>query len=128
MQLKGGGGSVPRGSELVGAVASCRSAFAGVGLFSAVINALMLTGSLYMLQVYDRVLASRSVSTLVGLSLIMLAAYLLQGGLDALRAKMLARIGARVDELVGVRVFELAAALPLRGGPAGRQPAALARP
>jgi ATP-binding cassette, subfamily C, bacterial PrsD len=118
MQLKGGGGSVPRGSELVGAVASCRWAFAGVGLFSAVINALMLTGSLYMLQVYDRVLASRSVSTLVGLSLIVLAAYLLQGGLDALRAKMLARIGARVDELVGVRVFELAAALPLRGGPA----------
>ena len=51
-------------SELGAALFSCRPAFIGVGGFSAVINLLMLTGSLYMLQVYDRVLASRSVSTL----------------------------------------------------------------
>jgi ATP-binding cassette subfamily C protein len=102
-------------SEVSAALRSCRGAFGGVALFSAVINILMLTGSIYMLQIYDRVLASRSLSTLVGISLIVLAAYLLQGALDALRSKMLARIGARFDELLSVRVFELVTVLPLKG-------------
>ena len=104
-----------RTSEASAALRSCRGAFGGVALFSAVINILMLTGSIYMLQIYDRVLASRSLSTLVGISLIVLAAYLLQGALDALRSKMLARIGARFDELLSVRVFELVTVLPLKG-------------
>jgi hypothetical protein len=64
--------------EVRGALRSCRAAFTWVGVFSGVINILMLTSSIYMLQVYDRVLASRSVSTLIGLSLIALAAFLLQ--------------------------------------------------
>ena len=68
-----------------------------------------------MLQLYDRVLSSRSISTLIGLSLIVLAAYVLQGGLDALRGKMLARIGARFDELLSRRVFDLVATMPLKG-------------
>ena len=55
-------------SELAQALASCRGAFLSVGVFSAVINILMLTGSIFMLQVYDRVLPSRSVPTLVGLA------------------------------------------------------------
>jgi ATP-binding cassette subfamily C protein len=87
----------------------------GVAVFSGIINVLMLSGSLYMLQVYDRVLSSRSVSTLVGISLILLAAYILQGALDTLRSKMLARVGARFDELLSGRIFDLIAALPLRG-------------
>src|SRR5687768_16764774 len=86
------------GAEVKGALRACRSAFLGIGLFSAVINVLMLAGSIYMLQLYDRVLASRSISTLVGLSLILLAAYLLQGSLDSIRTRMLARVGARFDE------------------------------
>ncbi|HKJ63372.1 MAG TPA: type I secretion system permease/ATPase, partial [Hyphomicrobiales bacterium] len=49
---------------------SCRGALASVGLFSCVINLLMLTGPLFMLQVYDRVLASGSVPTLVLLALL----------------------------------------------------------
>jgi ATP-binding cassette subfamily C protein len=102
-------------SEVRLALKSCRPAFTGVALFSAVINILMLTGSIYMLQIYDRVLASRSLSTLVGISLIVLAAYLLQGGLDAIRSKMLARIGARFDEMLSGRVYELVATLPLKG-------------
>ncbi len=102
-------------SEVSSALRECRSAFGGVALFSAVINLLMLTGSIYMLQVYDRVLASRSISTLVGISLIVLAAYLLQGALDALRSRMLARIGARFDELLSGRIFELVTILPLKG-------------
>jgi ATP-binding cassette subfamily C protein len=101
--------------EVRGALRSCRAAFTWVGVFSGVINILMLTSSIYMLQVYDRVLASRSVSTLIGLSLIALAAFLLQGALDSLRGRMLSRIGARFDELLCGRVYELITVLPLKG-------------
>ena len=80
-----------------------------------------------MLQVYDRVLSSRSISTLVGISLILLAAYILQGSLDTLRSKMLARVGARFDELLSGRIFDHRdAALARRE--AGRQHATDPRP
>src|SRR4028119_1492510 len=65
--------SEERTSEVGAALSSCRPAFGGVALFSAVINVLMLTGSIYMLQIYDRVLASPSLPTLVGISLIVSA-------------------------------------------------------
>jgi ATP-binding cassette subfamily C protein len=68
-----------------------------VSIFSVFVNVLMLTGSLYMMQVYDRVLASRSIPTLVGLSILALAAFALQGWLDHIRLKILGRIGASVD-------------------------------
>lgn len=97
------------------ALSTCRPAFLAVGAFSAVINILMLAGSLYMLQVYDRVLSSRSVPTLIGLSLLLLAAYALQGFLDAVRVKMLARIGARFDEQVSPLAFAAAGRLALAG-------------
>src|SRR5215204_2896780 len=112
-------GQQPQTPELREALAVCRPAFTGVAIFSAFINLLMLTGSVYMLQIYDRVLASRSVSTLIGISLIVLVAYLLQGSLDAIRSKMLARIGARFDEMLSRRIFDLVAALPLRGARQG---------
>src|SRR5687767_7415143 len=102
-------------SEVLNALQACRQAVGGIAVFSAIINILMLSGSLYMLQVYDRVLSSRSISTLVGISLILLAAYILQGSLDTLRSKMLARVGARFDELLSGRIFDLIATLPLRG-------------
>lgn len=102
-------------TEVYDALKACSHSFAGVAIFSAVVNVLALTGSLYMLQVYDRVLSSRSIATLVGLSLITLAAYALSGGLDMLRGKMLARIGARFDELLSARVFDLVATMPLKG-------------
>src|SRR5215212_933355 len=102
-------------SELRDALKACREAVGGIAVFSGIINVLMLAGSLYMLQVYDRVLSSRSVSTLVGISLILLAAYVLQGALDTLRSKMLARVGARFDEILSGRIFDLVASLPLRG-------------
>ncbi len=101
--------------EVREALKSCRAAFVLVGVFSGVINVLMLTSSIYMLQVYDRVLASRSVSTLIGLSVIALVAFLLQGALDGLRNRMLSRIGARFDELLSGRVYELITVLPLKG-------------
>lgn len=97
------------------AFASCRGAFIAVAIFSGLINLLMLSGSFYMLQVYDRVLSSRSVPTLIGLSLLLLAAYVLQGFLDSVRVRMLARIGARFDDQVSPAAFAAAQRLPLMG-------------
>lgn len=107
--------SEDRAPEVKGALRDCTSWFGGVALFSGLVNVLYLTGSLYMLQVYDRVLTSRSVATLAALSLIVVLAFLLQGALDGLRARMLARIGARFDELLAPRVYQVVAELPLRG-------------
>ncbi|WP_306223460.1 type I secretion system permease/ATPase [Bosea beijingensis] len=86
-----------------------------VGVFSGLINAAMLAGSIYMLQVYDRVLSSRSVPTLIGISLLLLFTYLLQGLLDAVRARMLARIGASFDERISPLAFTASRKLPLMG-------------
>lgn len=103
------------GSDVLSALQNCRPSFVGVAVFSAFINILSLTGSLYMLQVYDRVLASHSVATLVGISALACGAYLLQGALDALRSRMLARIGAKFGESLSGRVYEGVTTLPLKG-------------
>ncbi|WP_245974050.1 type I secretion system permease/ATPase [Bosea caraganae] len=104
-----------RTSTVAAALSSCRGAFIAVGAFSGVINVLMLSGSLYMLQVYDRVLSSRSVPTLIGISLLLLAAFALQGFLDAVRLRMLARIGAHFDEQVSPAAFAAVQRLSLLG-------------
>ncbi len=88
---------------------------AGVAVFSGVINLLTLSGSLYMLQVYDRVIPSRNVATLLGLSLIILVAYLLQGYFEALRTRMLSRIGTLFDANLQNRIHLALATLPLKG-------------
>jgi ATP-binding cassette subfamily C protein PrsD len=87
----------------------------GVAAFSGIVNLLMLTGSLYMLQVYDRVIPSRSVPTLLGLSGIVLGAYVLQGYFDALRTRMMARIGTLFDARLQGPIYHALATLPLRG-------------
>ncbi len=92
-----------------------RGAFLGIGAFSGCINILMLSGSIYMLQVYDRVLTSRSIPTLIGISLIVLAAFVLQGFLDTIRTRMLARTGAQFDEALSPSIFDIMRKLPLRG-------------
>jgi ATP-binding cassette subfamily C protein len=110
------GASRAQSGSIVGvALASCRKALVVVAIFSGLINVLMLSGSFYMLQLYDRVLSSRSVPTLFGLSLLLLAAYVLQGFLDAVRMRMLTRIGARFDEEVSPAAFAAAQRLPLLG-------------
>jgi ATP-binding cassette, subfamily C, bacterial PrsD len=106
-------GQPPRPASL--ALKALRAEFLGIGLFSGIINILMLTGSIYMLQVYDRVLASRSIPTLIGISAIVLAAFILQGLLDAIRSRMLARIGGAFDEKLSPMVFDMARTFPLRG-------------
>jgi PrtD family type I secretion system ABC transporter len=100
--------------ELREALRLCFSAFVGVALLSGVINILYLTGSFYMLEVYDRVLPSRSIPTLIGLSVLALTLYAFQGVLDILRARILVRIGAALDERLSARIFDLVVLLPLR--------------
>ena len=77
-----------------------------------------------MLQVYDRVLPSRSVPTLVGLALLVLALFAFQGLLDMLRGRILLRVGRGIDERLSPRVFELVMRAPLQGRAAaeGQQP------
>ncbi|TKA94512.1 type I secretion system permease/ATPase, partial [Cereibacter changlensis] len=79
-----------------------------VFLFSIFVNLLMLTGPLYMLQVYDRVLTSRSQETLLALSLLTGFLFLAMGLLDQARGRILARIGARLQDSLDRRVFEAA--------------------
>ncbi len=75
-------------------------------VFSIFVNILMLTGPLYMLQVYDRVLASRSVETLVALSVLVIALYTLMAFLDFARGRVMARVGARFQSALDGRLFD----------------------
>ena len=103
-------------SELSEALAACRGAFISIGLMSGMSNILMLTGALFMLEVYDRVLPSRSVPTLIGLVILAGGLYTAQGLLDLIRSRILARIGSRLDESLSHRVYETIVRLPLRVG------------
>lgn len=87
----------------------------GVAGFSGVVNVLMLSGSLYMLQVYDRVIPSRNIATLLGLSLMVLVAYLVQGYFEALRTRMLCRVATLFDVSMQESIHTALATLPLRG-------------
>jgi ATP-binding cassette subfamily C protein len=79
-----------------------------VGIFSVFVNLLQLTGSLYMLQVYDRVLGSRSESTLVALSALALFLFVMMGVLELARSRIMARIGAKLQDRMDQRVFSAA--------------------
>src|SRR5271163_1794727 len=102
-----------RRSELGDALRACRSAFLGVGIMSCIINLLYLTGSIFMLEVYDRVLPSRSVPTLVGLIVLAGFLYAAQGVLDLIRGRILGRVGTSLDEALNARVFDIVVRLPL---------------
>lgn len=101
-------------SQLADAVRDCRQAFAGIGLFSFFINILMLTGALFMLQIYDRVLPSRSIPTLAGLVILALTLFLFLGALDLLRGRLLVRVGGYLDESLSARIYDAVVRLPLR--------------
>lgn len=103
-------------SELTAALQACRNALIGVGVFSAVSNILMLTGSVFMLEVYDRVLPSKSVPTLIGLCVIAAFLFATLGMIDLIRSRIMVRIGASLDESLSGRVYETLIRLPLRAG------------
>jgi PrtD family type I secretion system ABC transporter len=105
-----------RRTELGDALRACRTAFIGVGVMSCMINLLYLTGSMFMLEVYDRVLPSRSVPTLVGLIGLAGGLYIAQGVLDLIRGRILGRVGTSLDEALNKRVFDTVVRLPLVTG------------
>lgn len=103
-----------RKSPVRAAIYRCSLALAGVAVFSGVINMLALTGSFYMLQVYDRVLTSRSIPTLVGITVLMAGLYLANGMLDFLRVRVMSRVGVRIDSSLREDTFSAVQAMPLR--------------
>lgn len=92
--------------ELRDARRQSRTLYWTVGIFSMFANLLMLTGPIYMLQVYDRVLGSRSEETLIALSLLVLFLYGVMGILDFTRSRIMARVGARFQAALDRRVFD----------------------
>ncbi|WP_018389254.1 type I secretion system permease/ATPase [Ancylobacter sp. FA202] len=110
----------PAGGTLVArALRDVRGAFLGVGVLSGVSNLLMLTGPLFLIQIYDRVLTSRSVPTLAALCVLVMVLYAGLGLIEIVRGRVLTRIGDRLDETLGPAGFRLALELPL-GAPPGR--------
>ena len=109
-------------NEIERALLGFKSTFFTVGVFSAIINLLMLVPSIYMLQVYDRVLASRNEITLLMLTLMMLGAYLFMSGLELVRSFVLVRVGAHFDMQLNKRVYTAAFEQNLKqaGGNAGQ--------
>jgi ATP-binding cassette subfamily C exporter for protease/lipase len=107
--------------ELDRVLLAFRRVFFQVGAFSFFINILMLAPAVYMMQVYDRVLASRNELTLLFLTLLVLGLYALMGALEWVRSRVLVRVGTQLDVMLHERVFN-AAFLGNKQG-AGRNPA-----
>ena len=103
-------------NEILAALAACRRGFVSVGAFSAVINLLMLAPALYMLQVYDRVLASGNHMTLAMLTLMVLGLYAFMGLLEWVRSLVLIRLGAQIDQQLGARIYDATFDASLRVG------------
>jgi PrtD family type I secretion system ABC transporter len=106
--------SAPLAHELTDALRQCLRPLGGVAVFSALINLLALTGSLYMLQVYDRVIPSHNTATLIALTILMVGLYVAFGAFDLLRSRIMMRIGFRFDRLMRRPVFAATLVLPLR--------------
>src|SRR5690349_15485748 len=98
--------TTPAPAELRPALRSLRGALTTVAIFSGFLNLLMLAPSLYMMQVYDRVLASRNETTLWLLTGLVLGTYLFMGLLESIRGRVLVRVGARLDATLSARVFQ----------------------
>jgi len=109
-------------NEIAQALQIFKRTFVTVGVFSAITNLLALVPSLYMMQVYDRVLGSQNELTLAMLTVLMLGAYLLLGVLEMVRSFVLVRVGARFDMQMNKRVYTAAFEQNLKtaGGNAGQ--------
>lgn len=94
-----------------------RGALVGVGLVSALINLLYLSGPFFMLEVYDRILPSQSMPTLIGLAVLVGMLYAFQGLFDFIRSRVLVRLGAAVDARLSASAFAAQVRLPLLVGP-----------
>lgn len=95
-------------SELTQRLYTLRKEFIVAAIFTAVINVLMLTPTLYMLQLFDRVLMSYSLFTLIALSLVALFFFVVSGFSQWIRSKLLIRTGVKLDKSLNPRVFKAA--------------------
>ncbi len=113
--------NAPRGG-VTEAILALRGAFYAVGAFSFAVNLLMLAPAIYMLQIYDRVLASRNEATLLMLTVIMVGLFVLEAALELVRSRVLIRISAAIDMRLNGRVFDAGFArfLAGRGGNPGQ--------
>lgn len=93
------------GSDLQKVLGTCRRSFIYVGTFSLFINLLMLVPPLYMLQVYDRVITTRSQETLLMLTLVVVFLFVVMGGLELMRSRILVRIGNKLDVQISQRLY-----------------------
>lgn len=98
---------------LINAHGDVRAALVGIGVFSCLANLLALTGPIFMLQIYDRVLPARSLATLTALLLLALALYLTFGILDVIRCRLMSRVAAMVDTALSQRTFSALSRAPL---------------
>jgi ATP-binding cassette subfamily C exporter for protease/lipase len=103
-------------NEVAQVLASFKQTFRNIGVFSAVINMLMLMPAIYMLQLYDSVLTSRNEMTLLMLTLIMLGAYIFMGALEYVRSFVLIRVGAQLDMKLNKRIYTAAFEQSLKQG------------
>ncbi|MFH5926246.1 type I secretion system permease/ATPase [Roseomonas xinghualingensis] len=108
---------VPRADTLTATLAACRSQFTTVGLFSLVVNLLQLTVSLYMMQVFDRVLATRSTDTLLWLTVVAVSAVGVLALLEGVRSQVMQRVAMWVEGRVAPEGFARALEATLRGRP-----------
>ena len=92
-------------SELKSIILKSKKSFMYVGFFSLFINLLMLTSPLYMLQLYDRVITSRSEETLILLTLLVVLMYITSAILEIVRSRVLVRVGNKIDNLLSNRIF-----------------------
>jgi len=102
------------------AIMLSKKAFWGIGFFSFFVNLLMLTGPIYMLQVYDRVLTSRSNETLLIISVLMLLLYAFMGFFDFCRSRVLVRVANKFEQTMGDRTFKIWLKQGLMGKAAAR--------
>lgn len=89
------------------AVTACRKALKSVAVFSMFVNLLMLTGPFFMLQIYDRVLGSKSVPTLVALCVLVVVLYGFMAAIDILRTRILSRTAVRLDDTLASRTIDV---------------------
>lgn len=107
------GGNVGSGKKKTNGINLVPS-IAGAVLFSGAVNILALTAPLFMLELYDRVIPSRSIPTLVALLMLVAGLFAVSGFLDIVRGRVMTRIAGVVDAQISGRVFSAVAGAPLR--------------
>lgn len=110
-------GEQQNAQNIYSALTSGRTALVSTGVFSFIINLLMLTGPLFMLQVYDRVLNSGSISTLMALVILAATLYMLYGFLEFIRSRVMVQVGRQLDEGLRARAFDMMSYHATKGNP-----------